>query len=175
MRLSILLVLVLATGLVATSSASAASVCLDAGVATFAAADVGSDCPGGTNGASEVNVLPVSANAGGDIVFSDANQPITDVDGPGGCSVTGGTATCPGALGFRFDLGGGGDSATVGAVANGGLVSTGGAGDDHLVGGPLGDMLDGGAGNDVIQGGGGDDTLTGGDGNDTVDGGDGND
>jgi Ca2+-binding RTX toxin-like protein len=175
MRLSILLALVLATGLVATSSASAASVCLDAGVATFAAADVGSECPGGTNGASEVNVLTVSANATGDVVFSDANQAITDADGPGGCSVSAGTATCPGALGFRFDLGGGGDSATVGAVANGGLMSTAGAGDDHLVGGPLGDILDGGAGDDVIQGGDGNDTLSGGDGSDTVDGGNGND
>jgi Ca2+-binding RTX toxin-like protein len=175
MRLSIILVTILTTGLVAAAPASAGTACLNGGVATFAASDVGAGCPGGANAGSEVNALTVSLNAAGDIVFTDTNQAITDGDGAGGCSVANGVATCPGATGFTFDLGGGDDSATVGNVPNGGLTSTGGSGDDHLVGGPLGDMLDGGPGADVIQGGGGDDTLTGDDGNDTLSGGAGDD
>src|SRR4051794_30153645 len=116
MRLSIVLAIVLTTGLLAAGPASAGSVCEVGGIATFAASDVAATCPSGANPASEVNVLSVSTNAAGDIVFSDPNQPIADADGPSGCSVSGTTATCPGATAFTFDLGGSDDSATIGAV-----------------------------------------------------------
>ena len=175
MRLSILLAIVLTTGLVAAAPASAGSVCLNAGEAVFLAADVASGCPGGANGAGEVNALTVSTNAAGDVVFTDANQDITDQDGPGGCSASGKTATCPGALGASFDLGDGADTATIGAVASGGVASTGGPGADHLTGGALADMIGGGTGDDVIDGGAGDDTLSGDDGKDSITGGDGAD
>src|SRR3954454_11791347 len=175
MRLSIFFAIVLTTGLVAAGPASAGSVCEAGGNAIFVAADAAAACPGGANAGSEVNNLTVSTNAAGDIVFSDANQAITDQDGPTGCSVSGNTATCPGVLGFAFDLGGGDDTATIGAVANGGTTSFGGAGADHLVGGPLDDHLVGGSGADRIEGGAGADTLVGGDGNDNIDGGDGAD
>src|SRR3954454_12762677 len=175
MRLSILLATALTIGLVAAAPASAGRACLTGDTAVFAAADVATGCPGGVNGPGEVNALSVSVNSAGAIVFTDANNPVTDADRPGGCSVSGNTATCPGALSYSFNLGDNDDSATVGAVANGGTTSTGGDGKDHLVGGPLGDVLDGGPGNDTIDGAGGDDTLTGGTGNDTLTGGDGAD
>src|SRR3954467_4895183 len=140
MRLSILLATALTIALVAAAPANAGSACITpGGTAFFAAADVG--CPGGATGPGGVNALSVSVNSAGAIVFTDANNAVTDADGPGGCSVSGNTATCPGALSYRFDLGDGDDSATVGAVANGGAASTGGDGRDHLVGGPLGDFL----------------------------------
>src|SRR3954454_2586990 len=171
-RLSILLATLLTIGLLAAAPASAGTVCAVGNVATFLASDVAAGCPGGTNTASEVNSLTVSTTPAGDIVFTDANKPITDGDGGGtGCSVSGNTATCPGTLAYTFNLGAGDDSATVGAVANGGLVSTGGDGNDELHGGPLGDVFDGGPGNDVLDGGGGNDLLHGGDGTDTMDGG----
>jgi Ca2+-binding RTX toxin-like protein len=174
MRLSI----ALATGLTAllawAAPASAGTVCATGTTAVFAAADVASLCPGATDGPGEANSLIVSTDSAGDIVFTDS-VPIADGDGPGGCTATNKTATCPGALAYRFDLGDGDDSAGVGAVANGGLVSTGGDGKDHLTGGPLADVLDGGAGDDTIEAGGGNDTLTGGPGDDRLDGGDDND
>src|SRR3954447_14967163 len=174
MRLSTSLALALTIALVWAVPASAGTVCMNGGTATFLAADVGTGCPGGANNPGELNALTVSVNPAGDVVFTDS-APMTDGDGPGGCSASGNTGTCPGAFGFRFDLGDGDDSATIGAVANGGATSTGGDGKDHLVGGPLGDVLDGGPGNDTIDGAGGDDTLTGGDANDTLTGGDGAD
>jgi Ca2+-binding RTX toxin-like protein len=175
MRLPISLAVLLTIALVAAAPASAGTVCASGGVARFAAADVASECAGSTNGASEVNALTVGTNAGGDIVFTDANHPILDGDGAGGCSVAANTATCPGATVYQFDLGGGDDSAAVGAVPNGGLVSTGGDGADHLTGGPLNDALDGGPGPDTIDGGPGDDQLNGGAGADSLSGGAGND
>src|SRR3954454_2017806 len=126
MRLPISLALLLTLALVAAAPASAGTVCSSGGVATFAAADVADMCPAGTATASEVNALSVGTTAGGDIVFTDANHAIADGDGAGGCTVSGNSATCPGASVYKFDLGGGDDSATVGAVPNGGLVSTGG-------------------------------------------------
>jgi Ca2+-binding RTX toxin-like protein len=162
MRLSILLAISLTTALASAAPASAGSVCNVGGVATFAAADVASSCPVGAAGAGELNSLTVSTDAAGDIVFTDANNAVTDADGPGGCTASGNAGTCPGTLAFRFDLGSGDDSARIGAVANGGAMSTGGAGNDHLVGGPLGDSLGGGAGDDVENGGAGDDSLDGG-------------
>src|SRR3954468_18193041 len=174
MRLSLLFATALTIALVWAAPASAGTVCNIAGIATFAAADVGASCPGGANNPSEVNSLSVSRNAAGDTVFTDANAPMTDGDGPGGCSVSGNTGTCPGTTGFVFDLGAGDDTATVGAVLSDGM-STGGAGADHLQGGPLGDMLGGGTGDDVVEGGAGDDILLGGSGVDTVRGGAGSD
>src|SRR3954470_14965377 len=144
MRLSILLATALTIGLVAAAPASAGSACMTGDTAFFAAADVGSACPGGANGPGEVNAVTVSVDPAGAIVFTDANNAVADADGPGGCTVSGNTATCPGALSYAFNLGDGDDSATIGAVANGGTASTGGDGKDHLVGGPLGDVLDGG-------------------------------
>jgi Ca2+-binding RTX toxin-like protein len=174
-RLSFVFAIALTTVLAWAAPASAGTVCDIAGVATYLAADQAAGCPGGASGASEVNSLSVSVGPGGDIVFTDAGPEITDGDGPGGCTASGHSATCPGALSYRFDLGDGDDSATVGAVANGGSLSTGGGGDDHLAGGPLGDQLDGGAGADVIDGGDGADVLGGGGGNDRLNGGAGND
>jgi Ca2+-binding RTX toxin-like protein len=171
MRLSILLATLLTIGLLAAAPASAGTACSIGNVATFLASDVAAGCPGGANNPSEVNSLAVATNGAGDIVFTDANQAIVDGDGPGGCSVSGKTATCPGVLSYTFNLGAGDDSATVGAVANGGALSTGGDGNDELHGGPLGDVLDGGPGNDVVDGGDGNDELHGGDGVDTMDGG----
>src|SRR4051812_26607270 len=101
MRLSILFALALTTALVWAVPASAGTVCMDGGVATFLAADVGAGCPGGANGPGELNALSVSVNPAGDVVFTDS-APVTDGDGPGGCSASGNTGTCPGALGFRF-------------------------------------------------------------------------
>jgi Ca2+-binding RTX toxin-like protein len=173
MRLSILFALTLTTALVWAAPASAGSVCSVAGTATFVAADVASGC-GAANGPGELNALAVSVNGAGDVVFTDS-APIADADGPGGCSTTANTATCPGALGFRFDLGDGDDSATIGAVANGGNTSVGGDGKDHLSGGPLGDNLDGGPGDDQVNGGDGDDQIAGGSGNDLLNGGNGAD
>src|SRR5436190_2320327 len=175
MRLSILLATALAVALVWAAPASAATVCDSGNVATFLAADVAAGCPGGADNPSETNALTVSVNPAGDIVFTDVNDVISDGDGPGGCSASGNSATCPGTLGFRFDLGAGDDRATVGAVANGGLTSTAGAGNDRLAGGPLGDLLDGGPGDDTVTGGDGRDELHGGDGADALDGGKGDD
>ena len=170
MRLSIIFALALTTALVWAVPASAGTVCMNGGSATFLAADVAVGCPGGANGPGELNALAVSVNSAGDIVFTDS-APITDGDGPTGCSASGNTATCPGALGYHFDLGDGDDTATVGAVANGGQTSTGGDGKDTLTGGPLGDNLDGGLDNDVVDGGAGNDVLTGGPGADQLRGG----
>src|SRR3954469_7934921 len=175
MRLSILLATALAVALVWAAPASAATVCDSGNVATFLAADVAVGCTGGAANPSETNALSVSVDPAGNIVFTDANNVISDGDGPGGCSASGNSATCPGSLAFRFDLGAGEDRATVGAVANGGLASTGGAGNDRLAGGPLGDLLDGGAGDDTVSGGDGPDELHGGDGADALDGGEGDD
>src|SRR3954451_21307780 len=169
MRLSILLAIVLTTALAAAGPASAGTVCSLAGVAPFAAADVASTC-GAANGPGETNTLVVSTDGSGNVVFTDT-QLVNDGDGPGvGCEVSGNTGTCPGGLGFRFDLGDGNDTGTVGTVAAGGL-STGGDGADHLNGGVLGDQLDGGDGTDTINGGDGDDSLSGAGGGDTIDGG----
>ena len=175
MRLPIVLVIAITCALAWAAPASAGTVCNVGGVATFLAADVAGGCPGGANAPTEVNALTVSVNSGGDIVFTDPSNPVLDGDGPGGCSASGNVGTCPGALSYQFDLGGSNDTATVGAVANGGNVSTGGDGNDHLIGGPLGDLLDGGSGADQIEGGDGNDTISGGDGNDTLSGGDGAD
>src|SRR3954452_19081534 len=139
MRLSILFAIALTIGLIATAPASAASVCNVGNTAVFVADDVAAGCPGGVDGASEVNAVSVSANGAGAIVFTDAN-PVTDGDGPGGCAVSGNTATCPAALAYSFNLGGGDDSAVIGAVANAGAGSTGGDGHDHLPGAPLGHL-----------------------------------
>lgn len=81
------------------SDAFAATACEVGGAAVFAAADVvsSSGCQG-TDGVGEMNSLKVDLNANGDVVLTDS-QPITDGDGPGGCSVSGNTATCPGATG----------------------------------------------------------------------------
>src|SRR3954468_2398990 len=173
MRLSIFLAMFVTIALASAVPASAGSVCSVGGVATFAAADVAATCPGGANGSSELNAVTVATDAGGRIVFSDANNPIADADRPGpvGCTVSGNTATCAGALAFRFDLGAGDDSATVDAVASGGNPSTGGDGRDRLVGGPFVDVLDGGTGDDSLDGGGGADVLLGGAGDDTESGG----
>lgn len=173
MRLSIALSLALTTALVWAIPASAGTVCMDGTTATFVAADTAVGC-GGANGPGELNKLTVSVNQAGDVVFTDS-APVVDGDGPGGCEANGNTARCPGALGFHFDLGDGDDTAQVGAVANGGVASTGGDGKDTLTGGPLGDNLDGGVGDDVVDGGAGNDTLTGGAGDDTLQGGDDND
>jgi hypothetical protein len=171
MRLSILCATALTIALVWAAPASAGTVCNLGGVATFAAADVGATCPAGSNTPSEVNALSVSTNAAGDIVFTDPNAAITDGDGPGGCSASGNTGTCPATTGYVFDLGAGDDSATVGSVASRGL-STGGPGADHLQGGPLADSLNGADGPDSLEGGPGRDYLTGGTGDDTESGGD---
>jgi hypothetical protein len=103
-----------------------------------------------------------------------------DADGPGGCTASGNTGTCPGASGFRFDLGDGEDSASVGAAANGGAVSTGGAENDSLDGGATPGCVESGGG-DELNGDGGDDSLCGGagpasgNGSDALSGGDGDD
>jgi Ca2+-binding RTX toxin-like protein len=173
MRLSILLATALTIALVCAAPASAGSVCNQGSVATFAAADT-TACPGAPS-AGETNAVTVSVNGAGDIVFTDPNNAVDDADGPGGCTASGNTGTCPGTSAFRFDLGDGNDTATVGAVTGDLVASTGGAGNDHLIGGALGDNLDGGAGDDVIDGGGGDDLLTGAAGQDQLNGGDGND
>src|SRR5690349_9226973 len=149
MRLLVLAIFI-TLALASAAPASAATVCESGGVATFLAADVASGCPGGAKGASEVNALTVSTDAAGNVVFTDLNNVITAADG---CTASGNRATCPAPGGFRFDLGEGDDSATIGAVANGGNVSTGGGGNDRLTGGPLADALDGGPGNDVVNGG----------------------
>src|SRR4051794_1412919 len=175
MRLSILLATALAVALVWAAPASAATVCDSGNVATFLAAGVAVGWTGGAATPSETNALSVSVAPAGNIVFTDANNVISDGDGPGGCSASGNSATCPGTLGFRFDLGAGDDRATVGVVANGGLTSTGGAGNDRPAGGPLGDLLDGGRGDDTVTGGDGRDELHGGDGADALDGGEGDD
>jgi Ca2+-binding RTX toxin-like protein len=172
MRLSILLATVLAIGLLGSATASAGTVCVVGDVAMFQAADVASGCPGGADGPGEINSLTVSVNSAGDIVFTDSS-PITAAGA--GCTTNDKTATCAGALAYSFNLGDQDDTATVGAVAGGGLVSTGGDGKDHLIGSALGDVLDGGPGNDVIDGNGGDDTLSGGADNDRLNGGDGAD
>src|SRR3954467_462862 len=174
MRLSTSLALALTIALVWAVPASAGTVCMDGGTATLLAADVGSGCPGGANNPGELNALTVSVNSAGDVVFTDS-APVTDGDGPAGCSASGNTGTCPGAFGFRFDLGDGDDSATVGAIANGGATSTGGDGKDALTGGPLGDNLDGGLDNDVVDGGTGNDLLMGSAGGDQLRGGSGAD
>src|SRR4051794_25880689 len=97
MRLSILFATVLTIGLIAAAPASAGTVCSIAGTATFLAADVASGCPTGVNNSSEVNVLSVSADASGNVVFTDLTQnPIVDGDGAGGCTVSGSSGTCPG-------------------------------------------------------------------------------
>src|SRR5947209_1512881 len=121
MRLLILLATVLTIWLVAAVPASAGTVCDVAGVATFAASDVASECPGGADSTSEVNTLTVATSPSGAILFTDSN-PITDGDGPGGCTTSGNTATCAGSLSYVFDLGGSADSATIGAVASGNEV-----------------------------------------------------
>src|SRR3954466_111436 len=126
MRLSILLVTAFLVAFVWAAPASAASACSVGGVATFAAGDVGANCPGGANGASEANALSVTTNGAGQIVFTDAKNPVTDADGPAGCSASGNTATCPGGAGFSFDLGAGDDTGTVGPVDSRGLMSFGG-------------------------------------------------
>ena len=172
MRLSIVFALALTIALVWAVPASAGTACATGGIATFGANDTAA-C-GNTPGPGETNSLSVSTNASGAIVFTDSN-PITDGDGPGGCSVSGNTATCPGTVAFQFDLGDGNDAATVGAVPGDAVASTGGAGNESLTGGPLGDNLAGGPGNDTLTGGDGDDNLHGGDGNDSLDGGAGND
>jgi Ca2+-binding RTX toxin-like protein len=173
MRLSILFATALTIALVCAAPASAASVCNQGGVATFAAADT-TRC-GGAPGASETNALTVSVNGAGAIVFTDPNNPVSDADGPGGCTASGNTGTCPGTIAMLFDLGDGNDSAAVGAVASDVTPSTGGGGNDHLTGGPFGDNLDGGSGDDVLDGGGGNDLLAGGAGRDQLNGGDGDD
>ena len=177
MRLSIVFAIALTIALVGAAPASAGSVCIDVtGTPAFYAADVAAGCPGGANGASEVNTLSVSSNAAGDVVFTDAGNPVADGDGAGGCTVSGNTGTCPaGGFGYSFNLGAGNDTASVGTLAAGLLSSSGGDGADHLTGGPLADNLDGGAGDDAIDGGGGDDALSGGDGVDTIHGGPGSD
>src|SRR5215212_5874472 len=98
MRLSIFVAIVVTVVLASAVPASAGSVCNLGGVATFAGADVAATCPGAANGASELNALTVGTDAAGRIVFSDANNPIADADGAGGCTVSGNTATCAGAL-----------------------------------------------------------------------------
>src|SRR4051794_9492710 len=105
MRLLVLAAVLLTSALVAAAPASAGTVCMVGGTAVFAAADMAADC-GAANAASEVNKLAVTADAAGDVVFTDASTPITDGDGPGGCTVAAKTATCPDATAFRFDLGG---------------------------------------------------------------------
>src|SRR3954469_10493529 len=101
-RLSILLATLLTIGLISATPASAGSVCAVGDVATFVAADAASGCPGGADAPSEINALTVSANSAGAIVFTD-NSAITDQDGPGGCSASGNTATCPGTLSYQFN------------------------------------------------------------------------
>ncbi|HEX6711878.1 MAG TPA: calcium-binding protein [Thermoleophilaceae bacterium] len=173
MRLSIVCAIVLTSGLIAAAPASAGTACSVASIAVFAASDVAAACPGGVAGSSEINNLTVTTNTAGDVVFTDSS-PIADGDGAGGCTTGGNTATCPGVL-FSFDLGDGDDSANAAGAAKSSVLSTGGAGKDHLVGTPVLDMLDGGPGSDVIDGGGGDDTLTGGADDDQLNGGDGSD
>jgi Ca2+-binding RTX toxin-like protein len=172
MRLSIFVAIFVTIALASAVPASAGSVCNVGGVATFAAADVAATCPGGANASRELNALTVATDAAGRIVFRDANNPISD---GGGCTVSGNSATCAGTVAYRFDLGAGDDSATVGAVASAGNPSTGGDGRDHLVGGPFVDVLDGGPGDDSLEGGGGADVLHGGDGVDDLRGGTGAD
>jgi Ca2+-binding RTX toxin-like protein len=173
MRAAIALV-VGTVALAAAAPASAGTVCKIGTTAVFAADDVvsTSGCAG-SDSASEVNALKVDVTPAGDIVFSDSAG-ITDGDGPGGCTVSGATATCTGTTGYRFDLGGDNDSATIAAGRPDG-TSTGGDGNDTLTGGPGSDALDGGPGNDTVSGGAGDDSLEGGSGDDVVSGGDGND
>lgn len=174
MRLAAAMAAALTMGLAAAGPASAGTACKVGTTAVFAAADVvsASGCTG-ADAAGETNALGVTVNAAGDVVFTDA-QPIADGDGAGGCAVSGNTAVCPGATGYRYDLGAGGDSASAGTVRSEGQ-STGGAGNDTLAGGPGLDALDGGPGADGVSGGPGDDVLQGGDGGDTVSGGDGDD
>src|SRR3954469_1173276 len=132
MRLSILLATAFAVAFLWAAPAPAPTFWDSGNVPPFLPADVAAGCPGGADNPSDTNALTVSVNPAGDIVFTDANNVISDGDGPGGCSASGNSATCPGTLGFRFDLGAGDDRATVGVVANGGLTSTGGAGNDRL-------------------------------------------
>jgi Ca2+-binding RTX toxin-like protein len=168
-RFGVALAAACACTLALAAPASAGTVCKVGTTAVFEASDVVSSCSGAA-GTGEVNHLTVGVDASGNVTFSDASA---IADG-GGCTVNGSSAVCPGTTTYRFDVGDGNDTATVGAVASAG-TSTGGAGDDVLHGGPFPDTLDGGAGNDTLDGGPGDDTLSGGDGDDAVTGGDGPD
>lgn len=169
MRLALAGAIVLTTAMLAASPASAGTVCAGGSVAIFYASDVAAGCPGGTNAASEVNRVTIGRTAGGDITFTDTSVAPVDGDGPGGCTVTGNTATCPGTE-YVFDVGGNDDTVTVAAPVPG--AGAGGDGADRLVGGPLRDVIDGGDGKDNIDGGDGPDALTGGAGDDTLSGGD---
>ncbi len=172
MRLAIWVAIVLTTCLVALApAASAGTVCEAGGVATFEASDVAAGCPAGTNDTSEINSLTVTTNAFGAVVFTDVHL-VSDGDGAGGCTAAGNTGTCPGPVaGITFDLGDGNDNAAVNAALPV-SAGNGGAGNDHLTGGPLADTLHGDAGDDSLVGGAGDDALFGGDGDDTENGGD---
>src|SRR3954447_17466469 len=138
MRLTISLALALTIALLAAAPASAGQVCVVLGQATFVANDLAATC-GAPNGASEVNSLTVGTNAAGDIVFTDTN-PITDADGPGGCTASGNSATCPRGGGYSFSLGDGADNAVIETAPAAG-VSSGGGDADALTGGPSADNL----------------------------------
>src|SRR5690242_6059267 len=139
MRLALLTAIVLTTGLLLAGSASASTVCVVGGVATFAAGDVASGaCSGQPSTASETNQLTIDAYPGGDIVFTDPGSTVSDGDGAGGCTAAGNTGTCPGVSTYRFELGAGDDTAVVHSFAGTG-VSTGGPGNDTLTGGALAD------------------------------------
>src|SRR5919108_727568 len=101
-----------------------------------------------------------------------------DMDGSGGCSVIGSTATCPASsvTMIRADTRDRDDSVLVSAATDSVLFGGDGAdtltsdgGKDQLEGSNGNDVLDAGAGDDLLDGGAGNDTLTGGAGTDTAD------
>lgn len=124
---------------------------------------------------SEANDITVEL-VGGDVVFSDANQPVA-ADAP--CMSVGDSAACPTAgMKFVFVYGAGGaDKLSVGAGVSAAfpgfgptppVALDGGDGNDELHGGPGRSQVFGGLGDDKLDGGPGDDRIAGGSGADTV-------
>jgi Ca2+-binding RTX toxin-like protein len=152
----------------------AATTTLAALPAAASAATIGSD---GTTveyraSAGETNQVALTAS-GTDLVFDDPGATaIIDVDGPTGCSVSGGFATCPLVSFVATDvaLTGGDDSfSAVGNLAPlTALKVEGGRGDDILRGGTGGDRIEGGADDDFIDGNIGGDFVVAGSGADTM-------
>ena len=120
----------------------------------------------------ETNQTAIVAS-GTDIVFTDAGaSSLVDGDGAGGCSVSGGVATCPltSFVATHVTLAAGAD--TLGATGNLApltqLTVDAGSGADTVNGGNGADILLGGGGNDTIDGNQGADTVLAGTGNDTM-------
>ena len=123
-------------------------------------------------GLGETNQTAIVAS-GTDIVFTDAGaSSLVDGDGAGGCSVSGGVATCPltSFVATHVTLAAGAD--TLGATGNLApltqLTVDAGSGADTVNGGNGADILLGGSGNDTLDGNQGTDTVLAGTGNDTM-------